>query len=56
MAKKITPKKKVVSKKKTTTTTKKKNPPKVTQASPCETSPQQKDCWVTRVLKTLGLR
>lgn len=55
MAKKITPKKKVVSKKKTTPT-KKKNPTKVTQTSSCETSPQKKECWVTRVLKTLGLK
>lgn len=56
MAKKITPKKKVAPKKKTTTTTKKKNPTKVTQAPPSETSPQKKSGWVTRVLKTLGLR
>jgi hypothetical protein len=54
MAKKISSKKKVVTKNKTTT--KKKNPPKVTPSLPTDTSPQKKDNWFTKVLKTFGLK
>jgi hypothetical protein len=50
MAKKVSSKKKVSPKKKTTT--KKKEPVSL----PVDSSPIKKDSWITKILKTFGLK